>query len=434
MTELSDDQADVVDQLRDHGRARVTGLAGAGKTTVALQLPELLGWREDQVVYAAPTNRALRVLARKAPDRTLRTKTVHQLLYGPPSEKHCSACPVHASTEGQCHGPSPWCVCGELDVADSSRRYLADAGAHVVIDEASMTRKDDYEEIMEQAGSVRNLIFVGDPGQLPPVDNANPGWQALTTEDDRLPVHTLTGIHRQAEGSEIIQLAHAVRHAPAGAVGPALLPDMPFRRGVRIVPASAGAWWQAVALRSGTGADGHPKMGHTALLGYSNRSRVQACLDARRAIFGDIALTYPVLPGELVRARVRYSDRVLANEELGQVVAIDPSTSTDLWTMADVMDESGRVLPSQRLVHPELWGTSIYGKHDQGFLDMLPEKEAKKAEKEPRWLYGYGLTVHASQGGEWRNVIYRLGPGSTREEVYTAITRARELCVIVLPG
>jgi ATP-dependent exoDNAse (exonuclease V) alpha subunit len=429
--ELSPAQVAVVDQLRDHSHARVTGLAGAGKTTIALQLPELLGWRQEQVVYAAPTNRALRVLARKASGRKLRTKTVHQLLYGPPSEKHCLACPAHAHRE--CHGPSPWCVCGDLDTADSARRYLADSGAHIVVDEASMVRRGDYAEIMEQAGSVKSLVFIGDPGQLPPVDPEDPNFQMLEIDDDRLPIHALAGIHRQAEGSEIIRLAHAVRHAPAGATGPALLPDRRFSAEVRIVPASHGPWWQAMAIRAGVGPDGRPRLGHCSVLAYSNRSRVQACLEARRAIYGDLALSYPVLPGEIVRARLRYSDKVLVNEEMGRVVNIDPEASNAAWTTADVMDEEGRVLRGQRLVHAELAGASIYGGHDKEFLELLPDKEVRKAKKEPRWLYGYGLTVHASQGGEFRSVIYHLGPGSTREEVYTAVTRARELCVVVLP-
>lgn len=47
----------------------------------------------------------------------------------------------------------------------------------------------------------------------------------------------------------------------------------------------------------------------------------------------------------------------------------------------------------------------------------------------------YAMTVHKSQGSEYRAVVLALWPGSpylqTRSVLYTAITRARQLLILV---
>ena len=47
----------------------------------------------------------------------------------------------------------------------------------------------------------------------------------------------------------------------------------------------------------------------------------------------------------------------------------------------------------------------------------------------------YAVTVHKSQGSEYRAVILSLSPGSqmllTRDVLYTAVTRAKELLIMV---
>ena len=57
-------------------------------------------------------------------------------------------------------------------------------------------------------------------------------------------------------------------------------------------------------------------------------------------------------------------------------------------------------------------------------FDMLSELEP-----------AYAMTVHKSQGSEYRAVIFAIGGGApmllTRGVLYTAITRARELLLLV---
>jgi ATP-dependent exoDNAse (exonuclease V) alpha subunit len=58
--------------------------------------------------------------------------------------------------------------------------------------------------------------------------------------------------------------------------------------------------------------------------------------------------------------------------------------------------------------------------------DLSSEKSTAGA----KWMYGYALTVHASQGSEFRQVVYFCGSRDSRELAYTAITRARERLIV----
>ncbi|TMQ90246.1 hypothetical protein FGG75_25280, partial [Escherichia coli] len=50
-------------------------------------------------------------------------------------------------------------------------------------------------------------------------------------------------------------------------------------------------------------------------------------------------------------------------------------------------------------------------------------------------LFGYGVTIHKSQGSEWRRVYclfhYSHASQVSREMLYTAVTRAREELYII---
>ena len=51
----------------------------------------------------------------------------------------------------------------------------------------------------------------------------------------------------------------------------------------------------------------------------------------------------------------------------------------------------------------------------------------------PRIEYAYAVTVHLSQGSEWNNVIYKVGNHMKKSSLYTAITRAKNSVLVVIP-
>jgi exodeoxyribonuclease-5 len=74
----------------------------------------------------------------------------------------------------------------------------------IIIDESSMVGSDQYEDL---ASFGVPIVAIGDPGQLPPVNDSDVNLMAR-------PDYTLETIHRQAEGSGIISIANEIRTNP----------------------------------------------------------------------------------------------------------------------------------------------------------------------------------------------------------------------------
>ncbi len=80
-------------------------------------------------------------------------------------------------------------------------------------------------------------------------------------------------------------------------------------------------------------------------------------------------------------------------------------------------------------------GLPIYKRHSQEFKDMLLTDKYMNA---VRCKYGYAITCHKAQGGEWNNVIvdYTGRVGLSKDALrwaYTATTRAIKTCYTVNP-
>lgn len=155
----------------------VGGLAGTGKSTIAAVLANRLKDRGMRTVFAAPTGKAAAVLRAKGQPSAF---TLHSLLY--------RVAGTHVDDDGN---ESPIFV-------DKSWESHCDL---LVVDEASMVTTRLFNDIADRG--VRTL-FIGDHGQLPPV-GGNPRIMERATV-------RLEKIHRQAEGSGILQVAHAVRN------------------------------------------------------------------------------------------------------------------------------------------------------------------------------------------------------------------------------
>ena len=181
--QLSDDQATAVAAIEDWlrrweldptlaftGDKRFVfgGLAGTGKTTIVSYLVDTLTDAGRLVRVTAPTGKAAHVLRSKGVDAS----TLHSLIYR-----------SRFTDRGWKHSLVP--------------EIAADL---VIVDEASMLSTQLVNDV-ESFGIP--VLYVGDHGQLEPVD-----------DDPEIMKHCnvkLEKIHRQAEGSSIIQFAHRVR-------------------------------------------------------------------------------------------------------------------------------------------------------------------------------------------------------------------------------
>ncbi len=178
-------QAKALRMLSGCSLAILTGGPGTGKTTIVRAIVDHAEQCEARVLLAAPTGRAAKRLA----DSTGReAKTIHRLLRFDPR------------SGGFLFG--------------SDEPLEADL---VIIDEASMLDLELARSLLRAIGEHTALLLVGDRDQLPPVG----AGQVLADliRSDTLPVASLNQVFRQGDRSEIVVAAHAVRRGeiPAGA-------------------------------------------------------------------------------------------------------------------------------------------------------------------------------------------------------------------------
>ena len=208
--ELTPSQAAVaeamIDFCQDNSRgsqalATLSGYAGVGKTTVVAYVVDALSKMDSgfmSIVVLAPTHKALSVLSEKLGGAEVATQTLQAAL----------ALKVRDMPDGQQETEDT----GE---PGSLRDYTL-----AIIDEASMVSAGMFATALFKRGRCK-LLFVGDPAQLPPVDQQRAQGQPLSTQRDlqlspafgpEVPVHwKLTEVVRQAAENPIIRLATAAR-------------------------------------------------------------------------------------------------------------------------------------------------------------------------------------------------------------------------------
>ena len=179
------------------------GYAGTGKTTLVKYLCDYLNEADKKYLLAAPTGRAARILSRKSGQTA---RTVHSVIYNPDlsfQEEH----------ENE-----------EKDRIYFPLKNDEFENTIMIIDEASMVgdKKEEESYLNFGSGSLladifdfmridenngNKIIFVGDPAQLPPVnDNVSPSLDReylLSNYLQKSEEVTLTEIIRQAKQSSI---------------------------------------------------------------------------------------------------------------------------------------------------------------------------------------------------------------------------------------
>ncbi|MCL1475358.1 AAA family ATPase [Argonema antarcticum A004/B2] len=172
------------------------GYAGTGKSTIVNLVAEQLVSAGKRVVFTAPTNKAVGVLQRMATEKEVRGvdfMTIHQLL---------GLAPVKQGQKKILKQVSP------------SLLYMYDT---IFLDECSMVTEELWSIIQDRItgtliiGSKRQLIVMGDPAQLPPVNEEinEKRSQSFNVADKAI----LTEVVRQGTGSPLLEFVTACRTA-----------------------------------------------------------------------------------------------------------------------------------------------------------------------------------------------------------------------------
>src|SRR5512143_2588611 len=273
---LTPDQAWAADQIRAWLAQRepavvLGGYAGTGKTFTVTDL--LKGYlNRRSLVVTAPTHKAVHVLRGMGlPENppALRYATLHSVL---------GLQPIY-----------------DLDTGEQRLRQTGPANlprdALLVVDECSMVGRDLYAHLLRAAARWQvQVLFVGDPAQLPPVKEKVSPTFAQTPHQV-----TLTTIVRQARDHPLLALATALRETLEGALFPRITTQVVEGRGVEVVEPAA---FEAALLASFASPAYAQDPDHCRVLTWTNARSHYYNAHIRRRLFGSDADRYLILPGE----------------------------------------------------------------------------------------------------------------------------------------
>ncbi len=291
------------------------GFAGSGKTYLSMKLLKQVDELGLCWTVVAPTHKAVGVLREGLKSESLQPtwfpSTIHRLLRLKLKRQ--------ADVE----------ICEKTDHTDNS---LENIGL-VLIDEASMIDSKLLEITLECAryNSTR-LVFVGDPAQLPPVGESTSSVflmkRAINTELREVVRHQ----------GPVLKLAEVIRDGQIPCIQPPILPAINSNKGsVGILDRNSWLERAKSALRFSSLENDHDR---ARILCYTNRIVDNLVPHARRAIHGDMADQYQVLPGEILISRKAVMVNASLNEdELGEEPDILISSNREM-VVEDVIPNS----------------------------------------------------------------------------------------------
>ena len=384
--QYSAEQEQAIREAAVSGLMLITGGPGTGKTTILKGILSLFGRMQLRCLLAAPTGRAAKRLTEVTGEDA---STIHRLLEA---------------------GIDP--NTGKMFFArDEDNPLKADA---VIVDEMSMVDVELLYALLQAVPRGKRLILVGDPDQLPPVGPGFPFSDMLRSEC--LPTVRLTEIFRQAQQSLIVMNAHRVNHGQMPELK-TVTSDFFFMRRqseesvcqlirdlcTTRLPQNMGIPSDQIQVLSptrkgGTGTVSLNKMLQEALNPPSEGKKERA--------FGE----YVFREGDRVM-QIRNNYDLMWKKSDGSAVGTGVFNG-DVGIIRQIDPGAERL-------------TVVYDDREAEY-DFTQLNELEPA---------FAMTVHKSQGSEYRAVILAVWNGSpyllSRSVLYTAITRARELLILV---
>ena len=368
------------------GLLLITGGPGTGKTTILQGILSLFDQMELSCLLCAPTGRAAKRLTEVTGQEA---STIHRLL-GAGIDPHT----------------------GKLFFTkDESDPLKADA---VIVDEMSMVDVQLLDSLLQAVSGKTRLILVGDPDQLPPVGPGFPFSDMLRS--GMLPSVRLTDIFRQAQQSLIVMNAHRVNRG-----------EMPELRNVK----------NDFFFLPGKSEDG---VGQTIVGLCATRlpnnmgipsAEIQVLTPTKKSAAGTANLN------KLLQASLNPPSPAKKERPFGDFIFREGDRVMQIRNNYDIM---------WKKCDGSAVGTGIFN-GDVGIIQSIdPGMETVTVVFDDRMAdydftqlneleLAYAMTVHKSQGSEYRAVVLAAWNSSqyllSRSVLYTAITRAKELLIIV---
>jgi exodeoxyribonuclease V alpha subunit len=345
----------------------LTGGPGTGKTTTTQGIIEAYKAHGMRILLAAPTGRA----AKRMTEATgMEAKTIHRLL--------------------------------EYNPQDGFKRNDENPleGDALIVDECSMIDIILFYNLMKAVPKTMRLVLVGDIDQLPSVGAGNVLRDIIDSEE--IPVVRLTRIFRQAQSSRIVMNAHAINAGQFPNVSNGKESDFFFVKaddGTNIPELIVGLVQSRLPKTYN-----YPAKEIQVLtpmqrgeVGAANlNTLLQAALNPSGPSLSRAGYVYR--QGDKVMQIRNNYDKNVFNGDIGYITGVDESERTLLVTFDEKAVE-----------------------YDISELDEL--------------VLAYAVTIHKSQGSEFPIVVIPVTMKHfvmlQRNLIYTGITRAKKICVIV---
>lgn len=404
------------------------GFAGTGKSTVLPFLVESTGLDPKHIIFCSPTGKAAKVMTKKmrAESMNATATTIHRAIYQP---RALEAYQIEQELEN---------VQKEFKIAvdtgnGSAMRDLkhkirqleknldraydenspqfqlnvdapVESASLIVVDECSMVDFDMAEDLRSFGVPI---LAIGDPGQLPPISLAGPGFFRRKADA------ALTEIHRQALDNPIIWASMRIREGeevPMGTHGDGQLrvidrddDDVTYDLDLdaQIIVGRHEKRWQITRkLRKLQNMHGDgPCEGELMMINRNSR------------LYGDLVNGSPVM----------------MTKDVGKI--IDGKTTF----AAEVRDEDGKQYTLKCL-------QATIEEHYRGKNNYSAQKRevfrARQDERVHELDFGYAITCHKAQGSQWDECVVHDESNVFRKDahrwLYTAVTRAAKKLTLVV--
>ncbi len=388
---FADKQKEAIKQAIENGFLVITGGPGTGKTTIINTIIKIFEKKEFSIALAAPTGRA----AKRMSEATGReAKTIHRMLeYGFVDEE-----------EGMAFGK------------DDGKPLESDV---VIIDEVSMVDIILMNNLLKAIVPGTRIILVGDVDQLPSV---GPGNVLKDIIDSKIvKVVKLNQIFRQAQESMIVVNAHRINKGEKPKLN---VKDKDFfflgrKTNQQIVSTIVELCIKRLPDFNGWNAFRDiqvltpMKKGDAGV--NSLNQKLQEALNPKSSLksekkHGDVIFR---VGDKVMQIKNNYRAKWKMNDEDGKIIEGEGIFNGDIGFIEDIDNEDNEMKI----------------KFDDGRETIYPFSQIDELR------LAYATTIHKSQGSEFPVVIIPMcwGPPMlmTRNLIYTAVTRARQMVVLV---
>ena len=387
---LNEDQISAVINALKNGVSIITGGPGTGKTTILKCILSILQQSNKKVLLCAPTGRASK---RMSESTGKDAKTIHRALEMMSSENS-----------------------GNIFHRNESNPIDADV---VIIDEVSMVDVSLLFHLLKALKTTTRLIFVGDKDQLQSVGAGNVLRDMI--ESEKITTIFLHQIYRQDKDSLIIVNAHLINNGKMPTIDNSSkdffyesekdlevcsekIVDLVSTRIPKFLNIDSDKIQVLAPMRAGVcGIDNLNKKLQMVI--NPHFKGIQITEEYTKYRIGDRVMQIVNNYDMEYKRNGKYGDteegKGVYNGDIGKIINIEPNS----------------------------FDTTI--EFDDGKICVYPKSELHQI------TLAYAITIHKSQGSEFDAVVIPMVPGApmiiTRNLLYTAITRAKKMVVLIGP-